>query len=163
MTPFDCLTDKNLDLINEYIERFALGYEEYPSCSRNDDLEYSLRYWNDAKNDHLFKMFGEKLILKKEVTFNKSIFELTSDFEDAFISNEKIKNFRDAFIDIINADMNQLFSDDWHNMYELVSAETLANNTYSYIKSRRILICIKKNFPLVNGTKFEKKYFLKDL
>ena len=31
MTPFDCLTDKDLDLINEYIERFALGYEEYPS------------------------------------------------------------------------------------------------------------------------------------
>ena len=155
MTPFDCLTDKDLDLINEYIERFALGYEEYPSCSRNDDLEYSLRYWNDAKNDHLFKMFGEKLILKKEVTFNKSIFELTSDFEDAFISNEKIKNFRDAFIDIINADMNQLFSDDWHNMYELVSAETLANNTYSYIWKKTEISMNKGNltFKLTPGMK----------
>ena len=66
MTPFDCLTDKDLDLINEYIERFALGYEEYPSCSRNTDLEYILRYWNEAKGNHLFKMFGEKLILEKE-------------------------------------------------------------------------------------------------
>ena len=68
MTPFDCLTDKDLDLINEYIDRFALGYEEYPSCSRNTDLEYILRYWNEAKGDHLFKMFGEKLILEKEET-----------------------------------------------------------------------------------------------
>ena len=129
MTPFDCLTDKDLDLINEYIERFALGYEEYLSCSRNTDLEYILRYWNEAKGDQLFKMFGEKLILEKEVIFNKSIFELISDFEDAFTSNEKIKNFRDKFLAIIDTDTHQ-YDDDWHNMYELVSAETLANNTY---------------------------------
>ena len=131
MTPFDCLTDKDLDLINEYIERFALGYEEYPSCSRNTDLEYILRYWNDAKNDHLFKMFGEKLILEKEVVFNKSNFELIAEFGDAFNSNEKIRNFREKFLDIIDTDIVQ-FSDDWHNMYELVSAETLAHNMYQY-------------------------------
>lgn len=147
MTPFDCLTDKDLDLINEYIERFALGYEEYPSCSRNTDLEYILRYWNEAKGDHLFKMFGEKLILEKEVIFNKSIFELISDFEDAFTSNEKIKNFRDKFLAIIDTDTHQ-YGDDWHNMYELVSADTLAHNAYTYIWKKTEISMNKGNLTL---------------
>lgn len=131
MMPFKCLTEQDKDLINTYIGKFGEGYDDNPTHSRITDMEYLLRFWNHNKNKTLFKLFGGKLILEKEICFEKSPHELADDIYEAFNENRVFKNFQTLYNEILSNNF-VIYSDAWYNLGQVISAETLANNSYNY-------------------------------
>ena len=91
--PFNCLTDNDKELINSYIGKYALSYSDNPNTRRCEDMEYVLRLWDYAKKSHLFKLFGNQLILEKQIRFTKSPNELQDDIYEAFVQNDIFKRF----------------------------------------------------------------------
>ena len=132
MMPFECLTEQDKDLINTYIGKFGEGYDDHPTCRRITDMEYLLRFWNASKKKGLFKLFGGKLILEKEISFQKSPYELADDIFEAFGENDVFKNFQEIYSDAINRHF-EMYSDAWHNLNQVISSETLGQNSYNYI------------------------------
>ena len=80
MTPFEKLSIDDQGLINEYIELFA-AEGEYEVTSSRQPLNIVLNEWNNEKNNFLFKMFGEELILRRLFVYQKSIEGIIKNFE----------------------------------------------------------------------------------
>lgn len=78
MMLFNALTKTEKLAIEEYITKY--GTTE-GGIKPSAPLNYILRYWNDEK-ETIYKMFGEKLILTKEVEFNKPEQELYTDMRN---------------------------------------------------------------------------------
>lgn len=123
MDLFKKLVERNEDLLfHKYVNAFGGA----PSL---DNLNYILRYWNTNK-ESFYKAFGENFILKKEIYFEKSNFELAQDMTKT-ISTSKvyIKNFINNFIKKVN----NIFYNDYEirwRLHELVNSDTaLARNT----------------------------------
>lgn len=75
MNLIEQLSEKETDLISYIIENCGDPIDEDISCFDKSKLPYILRFWNDYKKD-LFQLFGEKLILEKEI-------EITMNQEEA--------------------------------------------------------------------------------
>lgn len=72
LTLYNSLTDAEIKAILDYASICCgCSSRKYPKAS----LEHILRFWNIEK-EPLFKMFGEKLILSKEVEIQKDIEDL---------------------------------------------------------------------------------------
>lgn len=67
-TPFEALTEKDRQMIVNYIETYAVDGKVVPM---KKPLDHILRFWNKAKID-LFHLFGEKLMFTKTFSVNPS-------------------------------------------------------------------------------------------
>ena len=97
MSMYQLLTDKDKDLITNYIEAYA--------GSLRAELEYVLRFWDKSKYKYLTNMFGDKLILKKEIEFEKDFSELLSEMYNKVSSGYsecKCKSFIDFWRKLIS-------------------------------------------------------------
>ena len=68
---FNRLNDEEKAMIKDYIETNAAESEEDWISSISAPLDHILRFWSDAKSEYLGKMFGNQLILEKQVNFTK--------------------------------------------------------------------------------------------
>ena len=66
---FEKLTEKDRNLIESYINTFGGNCDAEMLCGAPAPLEYRLRHWDAAKSEHLAQLFGNKLILEKEIVF----------------------------------------------------------------------------------------------
>lgn len=117
------LTKKDKLLIYNYIQKYATDYRKEKEL--NDELEekvnFLLRLWKTAKENHLFTVFGDNLILKRpNFTVEKDIEVIRNACERAVYTNWD-------------------FYDNWRNMVEefdfiplgsLTGRECLASNYY---------------------------------
>lgn len=126
MNIYDKISEQDREKLEHYIISFG-GFDECRGvdCSMKAPLETVLREYLDKKQD-LFKLFGEELILTKEINYTKSIDEVI----DSIRSNENIRDF-------INHYANQITSyyEDYYPIYRklrrLFNWQDIATNKYS--------------------------------
>ena len=92
MEPFKALTDFDKENIVNYIETFAIPGGGHMSAS----LDNVLCYWNTEKQK-LFKIFGEKLIIKKTFHVAEERETIVRNINEYLVSNESGTEFVRAY------------------------------------------------------------------
>lgn len=126
MTPYEALTAQDKEYITEYIEKW--GGINSP-VKLKAPLDYILREWNKSKQT-LFDIFGEKLMLEKEIQVkdgdNKKIREVSEYLYSFNPGINFIKNLCKLF------ELNNIYFDDSyatkHAIYNLIQAYQLFTN-----------------------------------
>lgn len=129
MMPFEALTQQDKDFIISYIETFG-------GIGRNVSLEKPLstilRFWNYNK-ERLFHIFGDQLILKRQMTIDLDLDDKRRAIDDYYASKEPGAEFQRAFYKWTNK--KEYCSQDWKtNTYirSLVVADYIYNNRVPY-------------------------------
>ena len=76
---FNEIHSEEVEMIETYIDYYATTDEM--DAVRTKDAEYLLREWDRAKSQYLSKMFGDKLILSKDVVFKATDEQLRIEME----------------------------------------------------------------------------------
>lgn len=122
MTPYEALTAQDKEYITEYIEKW--GGINSP-VKLKAPLDYILREWNKSKQT-LFNIFGEKLMLEKEIQVedgdNKKLREVSEYLYSFNPGINFIKNLRKLF------ELNNIYFDDSYAIYNLIQAYQLFTN-----------------------------------
>ena len=96
------ITENEKKMISDYIYAYATS----SGCHQHTvPLETLLSSWNTSKA-HLFKLFGEKLMISKDISFNKSIEELTEELSQEMYygsQSSPLRIFYEAFWDCVNS------------------------------------------------------------
>lgn len=123
------LAQADKELINAWIEDYAL--DDVNCGGSRADLEFILRHWNSSKMN-LFKMFGESLIVSKEVVIHKEIGDMEREIAESLYYRGEEQSMR-AFYQ----NMNNCVDYRWREMgvnrwsiMDLFASRTLATNVY---------------------------------
>ena len=122
MTPYEALTAQDKKYITEYIEKW--GGINSP-IKLKAPLDYILREWNKSKQT-LFNIFGEKLMLEKEIQVedgdNKKIREINNYLNSTNPGTNFINSVRKLFT------FNGTYFEDTYATYNLTQAKQLFTN-----------------------------------
>lgn len=122
MTPYEALTAQDKEYITEYIEKW--GGINSP-IKLKASLDYILREWNKSKQT-LFNIFGEKLMLEKEIQVedgdNKKIREINNYLNSTNPGTDFINSVRKLFT------FNGTYFEDTYATYNLTQAKQLFTN-----------------------------------
>ena len=122
MTPYEALTAQDKEYITEYIEKW--GGINSP-IKLKAPLDYILREWNKSKQT-LFNIFGEKLMLEKEIQVedgdNKKIREINNYLNSTNPGTDFINSVRKLFT------FNGTYFEDSYATYNLTQAKQLFTN-----------------------------------
>ena len=125
MTPYEALTAQDKEYITEYIETW--GGINTP-VKLKASLDYILREWNKSKQA-LFNIFGEKLMLEKEIVVEEGANKKTKEISEYLYSTNPgisfIINLRKLF------ELSNYFEDTYatrHAVYNLTQAYQLFTN-----------------------------------
>ena len=117
--------------MNNYeIEMMRYYIRNYSGVAANKELapmNVILQYWEHNKGNYLRKMFGEELILSKEITYTKPSEEIYDDMACLKENNEFYKNYMD-FANTFWFENRDLY---WH-IVELMNTTALVNNNYRW-------------------------------
>ena len=103
----DMLTAEELEAIDEYRRCYAYNSAGYPNNDRFEPSRYILREWAKCKNEYLFKLFGNQLIISKPIQITKNYNELVTEIAKLHTSNSfgrcnrGGKTFYTAFMDFL--------------------------------------------------------------
>ena len=122
MTPYEALTAQDKEYITEYIEKW--GGINSP-IKLKAPLDYILREWNKSKQT-LFNIFGEKLMLEKEIQVedgdNKKISEINNYLSSLNPGTNFINSVRKLF------EFNSTYFENTYATYNLTRANQLFTN-----------------------------------
>ena len=122
MTPYEALTAQDKEYITEYIEKW--GGINSP-IKLKAPLDYILREWSKSKQT-LFNIFGEKLMLEKEIQVedgdNKKIREINNYLNSTNPGTDFINSVRKLFT------FNGTYFEDSYATYNLTQAKQLFTN-----------------------------------
>lgn len=122
MTPYEALTAQDKEYITEYIEKW--GGINSP-IKLKAPLDYILREWNKSKQT-LFNIFGEKLMLEKEIQVedgdNKKIREINNYLNSTNPGTNFINSVRKLF------EFNGTYFENTYATYNLTQAKQLFTN-----------------------------------
>ena len=122
MTPYEALTAQDKEYITEYIEKW--GGINSP-IKLKAPLDYILQEWNKSKQT-LFNIFGEKLMLEKEIQVedgdNKKIGEINNYLNSTNPGTDFINSVRKLFT------FNGTYFEDSYATYNLTQAKQLFTN-----------------------------------
>ena len=122
MTPYEALTAQDKEYITEYIEKW--GGINSP-IKLKAPLDYILREWNKSKQT-LFNIFGEKLMLEKEIQVedgaNKKISEINNYLNSLNPGTNFINSVRKLF------EFNSTYFENTYATYNLTRANQLFTN-----------------------------------
>lgn len=87
---YDKLTPENKELITNYIQEYAAVDCDGNYCHNHGEVNLPkvLKSWSENKTD-LYKLLGQELIIRKEISYAKDMNNLASDL----YNNKVIKNF----------------------------------------------------------------------
>ena len=122
MTPYEALTEQDKKYITEYIEKW--GGINSP-IKLKVPLDYILQEWNKSKQT-LFNIFGEKLMLEKEIQVedgdNKKIREINNYLSSLNPGTNFINSVRKLF------EFNSTYFENTYATYNLTRASQLFTN-----------------------------------
>lgn len=123
MELLNALSTWERSLISDYLGCYGDGSRPY-------NLDYFLRFWDEAKYD-LFRAFGKKLILKREVAFEKDEEELANEMnEKIYYDNSEARCFVDIFRNYVEQNF-ELYSDEYYALRSMVwDADRLVKNIW---------------------------------
>lgn len=143
MTPFEALSEQDKNNIASYIRENAYMTSTTTPAA---PLENILKEWNTCKQN-LFHVFGDHLIIERQVSFERAPDQIEEDLLDSKIYNE----FRIRFKNILG---QQLKNNIWE-VLDLLTTENLVNNTYNGL-SFTITLPDGKELMIQNGCKTSK-------
>ena len=91
---------EDMSILHSYFENYGGNSSNdcVESCCVNfDKMPYILRHWSQNKED-LFKMFGEKFILEKEITYSATLEELENLYIREIRRDEQACNFVEEYL-----------------------------------------------------------------
>jgi DNA-directed RNA polymerase subunit RPC12/RpoP len=137
MELFDMLSATEKRTMECYIDEYAMDEDVDLHESRKAPLDYIMRVWNEQKAVYLSKLMKGQLILKKEVQFEKSRYELFNEIRDKLLNNsfaplpaedsEFIATYRSKFLNNKGDYYNNAREFD---MYMLIDPSTLIDNVW---------------------------------
>ena len=125
------LPQSEKDLISRWIEMYGISDRDRNNFPfhRAAPIDRVLREWEDAKEQHLWKMFGEKFILEREVSYQRPKDMIYGQMCEA-IEHGAMKKFRCDLCDKV-----ENYYDYWTNEHRkvrrLFSIDALIENRYS--------------------------------
>lgn len=125
MTPYEALTAQDKEYITEYIETW--GGINSP-IKLKAPLDYILREWNMSKQT-LFDIFGEKLMLEKEIVVEDGANKKTKEISEYLYSTNPGINFIISLRKLF--ELNNYFEDTYatrHAIYNLIQTYQLYTN-----------------------------------
>ena len=125
------LESKDLALFRSYIQEFA---ESRESNILKDmaDTSYILRIWNENKSEYLAKVFGDKLILEREVEYIQSTAQIRDAIEQEMYSvdGNDMAIFRSMYLCRLENYFDR-FAEEYRYARKLLDPQTLAENNTS--------------------------------
>lgn len=142
-------------IIFDWISTYSISNREYSSFSpsRMAPLSHILRGWDNAKQAHLWKMFGEQFILEKEVSYARPENLLHRDLSNS-LSYGEMREFKNELFNRCERYFNY-WSEDHHNIRQLFDTEYLKENLYIG-RSYTIVFDEKNKISVSRGTKVMK-------
>ena len=120
------ISEKEKEMMMDYIDKYAF----HNNCSKNkitSNFDYIFRFWDRAKQKYFRQIFGDKLILEKEVRLDKSINDLANEIEEE-LYNEDNETINEFVSEIRSVDYNNVYL--YHAICDLTDPVTLAENEY---------------------------------
>lgn len=135
MSVYEALTEQDKSDIEFYIRNYASSQGYY---SGSLDLENcSLSYWNSNKED-LFELFGNKLVLETEISYNKSTNQMEADLSETNLTyGPFISKVKEACVEQARKEIETVWSTypNWYyNIMGCFSTKSLVTNIYSGTK-----------------------------
>lgn len=121
------ISEKEKEMMLDYIKEYAFHNARY-SSRQLGDFDYLFRFWDKSKQKYLKQIFGDKLILEKEVNLVKTNADLANDLDDALYNEGENEEICDFISEIKCIDYNNVRL--YGVLDELTSVETLAENEY---------------------------------
>ena len=144
--------------IQQYIHFYSVR-ENRPD-SAMAPLEHILRFWDTAKSEYLYHLFGEKFILEKEIEFVQSEDEKSALMEEKLRAHENARNFRSELREYFNGYKRS--SVDWCKSHD---SDTLDNVYYGILRLTAYSTLAKNEYtgstfsmPLPDGTTLNVPY-----
>ena len=122
MTPYEALTAQDKEYITEYIEKW--GGINSP-IKLKAPLDYILREWNKSKQT-LFNIFGEKLMLEKEIQVEDGANKKIREINNYLISLNPGTNFINSVRNLF--EFNSTYFENTYATYNLTRANQLFTN-----------------------------------
>lgn len=130
MSVFNYLTDKDKELIEEYIDTYADRTSSITDRHKYIGLRYVLGEWAHNKDKFLSQMFGDKLILSRPFTYKMSVEGLYREYNNLINEDKQPWNMAYSWI-------KKLFYDECFNydvfdalVNHVISKDGLVNNAY---------------------------------
>lgn len=135
------LSAEDKAMISKYRRAFAYEYGASGDEASTDSL---LEEWGNCKSEYLYRMLGEKFIIAKEVTIQKTMEELETKIDNTLFNwNSECRPFIEAYFKISEQFWVSIGWKDeptpmearqlkiYNNMRSLIDNTTLATNVYS--------------------------------
>ena len=87
----DMITDAEMTAFEKYVDTYASEYYGKRTVSGKE----LLHFWADAKAQYLYKLFGNKLIISKTVTFEKESGQMRREMNDLMDEHLFMREFID--------------------------------------------------------------------
>lgn len=124
---FEKLTLQDQNMLDDYIAWY--GTNQYSSLYRNSaSLEYRMRYWDAAKTEYLYRLFGEQFILEKEVSYKVPIRRLENEISKS-VSWGKMSKFATMFEDFVREHYPDFFCHEAYCLRDLCCSYWLSRNS----------------------------------
>lgn len=153
---FNQLTKKDQELITNYIENYAF-YEVWGQ-SIKAPLSHILRYWEESKEKHLYKMFGNELILSKDIHYQASEEDLVEIMTEKIGYNSDcafLQNFYNEVICKISIHRDKYFYYD-EDFQSLADISSLVKNVYNGATREIKIPDSDKTIKIQHGCKLSK-------
>lgn len=150
-------------LILDWIKEYGISHRErntFP-VDRMAPLNRILRAWDEGKQEHLWKMFGEQFILEREISYQRPDSVLCQQINDA-LSNSSMKIFQDKLYESIEANFSY-YSDEYSTIRRLFDTDALKENRWN--RNSFTIVFPEMTLDISRGTKVMKvlnklaKYF----
>lgn len=135
------------------LERKVSQFGGISNSDAEDRVNDMLEKWSEAKSKKLFKMFGDKLILKKDILVEKSFQQIEKEFRRASF------DIKEAYFSNVSCtdDIHELPWSDKHFIRELFSDEVMAKNQ---VPESATIEWRGKKYKFSSGQKLTKAYRL---
>lgn len=124
---FNGLPKEEVEMIETYIDYYATTDEM--DAVRTKDAQYLLREWDSAKSQYLSKMFGDKLILSKDVVFKVADEQLRNDMDDKLYHHSDISELLRT-INNLQWELGENDNNIYYGISALMATRTLTSNIY---------------------------------
>ena len=125
---FEKLPERDVRLIESYIDEYGPNPGSSVYYGHRAPTKDILCFWDEAKSDYLYQLFGGKFILEKNISYTVPLSKLSEQLSKACHQGE-MNDFYMAYY----TKMNKMFPDFWSNAYTgwsaLCSTINLAKNS----------------------------------
>jgi hypothetical protein len=136
----EVVSEAEQKVMQDYIERWGSIFSVRRKM--NAPLSHVMRFWEDAKNDYLYKLLGNQLILEKDYEWGDSSDQLIREMRNKLVYADKHNDFRWQWERILQEKLLCPRNDDY---YQLIN---LTGNAYPLVTNE---VNLRLDVPMPNG------------